>query len=231
MTPTLPADRHQRLPPIRPRDGGTECPPNGGYEPGLGVATDAPKGLCRRRQSGEEGCVGISELCLRTVDPVVPVTLEREEGRVRDRCGQRLVEVPVVRGPDAPRSRGGLGRRCSPIGRPEHRGRRSAVTRRAWWVAVRPWWRRCWCAGTADRAWCARPAGGGSSAGGCWTARSNRSSSDGAVVQVTSVGSGPGVVIVHGGGVTASMYRRLAERLSGRLTVHLIARRAFRPVC
>ncbi|HEU5484433.1 MAG TPA: alpha/beta hydrolase [Microlunatus sp.] len=42
---------------------------------------------------------------------------------------------------------------------------------------------------------------------------------------MTSVGSGPGVVVVHGGGVTASMYRRLAERLSDRLTVHLYDRR------
>ena len=40
-----------------------------------------------------------------------------------------------------------------------------------------------------------------------------------------SVGSGPGVVVVHGGGVTASIYRRLAERLSSRLTVHLYNRR------
>ena len=48
---------------------------------------------------------------------------------------------------------------------------------------------------------------------------------DGAMLRVTSVGSGPGVVLVHGGGVTASMYRRLAERLSGRLTVHLYNRR------
>jgi pimeloyl-ACP methyl ester carboxylesterase len=48
---------------------------------------------------------------------------------------------------------------------------------------------------------------------------------DGAVLRVTSVGSGPGVVVVHGGGVTASMYRRLAERLSSRLTVHLYNRR------
>ena len=48
---------------------------------------------------------------------------------------------------------------------------------------------------------------------------------DGAMLRVTSVGSGPGVVVVHGGGVTASMYRRLAERLSSRLTVHLYNRR------
>ena len=48
---------------------------------------------------------------------------------------------------------------------------------------------------------------------------------DGAILRVTSVGSGPGVVIVHGGGVTASLYRRLAERLSGRRTVHLYNRR------
>lgn len=48
---------------------------------------------------------------------------------------------------------------------------------------------------------------------------------DGAALRVTSLGSGPGVVIVHGGGVTAHLYRRLAERLSDRLTVHLYNRR------
>lgn len=48
---------------------------------------------------------------------------------------------------------------------------------------------------------------------------------DGATLRVTSVGSGPGVVIVHGGGVTARLYRRLADRLSGRVTVHLYNRR------
>jgi pimeloyl-ACP methyl ester carboxylesterase len=48
---------------------------------------------------------------------------------------------------------------------------------------------------------------------------------DGATLPVTSVGSGPGVVVVHGGGVTANLYRRLAERLSSRLTVHLYNRR------
>jgi pimeloyl-ACP methyl ester carboxylesterase len=48
---------------------------------------------------------------------------------------------------------------------------------------------------------------------------------DGALLQVTSLGSGPGVVVVHGGGVTSHLYRRLAERLSDRLTVHLYNRR------
>jgi pimeloyl-ACP methyl ester carboxylesterase len=48
---------------------------------------------------------------------------------------------------------------------------------------------------------------------------------DGAVLRVRSIGSGPGVVVVHGGGVTASLYRRLAERLGDRLTVHLYNRR------
>ena len=48
---------------------------------------------------------------------------------------------------------------------------------------------------------------------------------DGTRVQVVSVGSGPGVIVVHGGGVTARMYRRLAMRLGEKLTVHLYDRR------
>jgi pimeloyl-ACP methyl ester carboxylesterase len=44
-------------------------------------------------------------------------------------------------------------------------------------------------------------------------------------VVLHSVGEGPGLVIVHGGGVTIDSYRRLARRLSGRFTVHLYNRR------
>jgi pimeloyl-ACP methyl ester carboxylesterase len=40
-----------------------------------------------------------------------------------------------------------------------------------------------------------------------------------------STGSGPGIVVVHGGGVTIGIYRRLAGRLSDRFTVHLYNRR------
>lgn len=49
--------------------------------------------------------------------------------------------------------------------------------------------------------------------------------SDGTAVRVTSVGTGPGVVVVHGGGVTSRLYDRLARRLGDRLTVHLYDRR------
>jgi pimeloyl-ACP methyl ester carboxylesterase len=42
---------------------------------------------------------------------------------------------------------------------------------------------------------------------------------------VHSTGSGPGVLVVHGGGVTHTLYRRLAAALSDRLTVHLYDRR------
>jgi pimeloyl-ACP methyl ester carboxylesterase len=48
---------------------------------------------------------------------------------------------------------------------------------------------------------------------------------DGATLVVESVGSGPGVVVVHGGGVTRGIYRRLAAALADRLTVHLYDRR------
>jgi pimeloyl-ACP methyl ester carboxylesterase len=44
-------------------------------------------------------------------------------------------------------------------------------------------------------------------------------------VRVQSVGAGPGLVVVHGGGVTIGSYRRLADRLSDRFTVHLYNRR------
>jgi pimeloyl-ACP methyl ester carboxylesterase len=48
---------------------------------------------------------------------------------------------------------------------------------------------------------------------------------DGAGIVVHSVGSGPGIVVVHGGGVTIGIYRRLADRLAGRFAVHLYNRR------
>lgn len=48
---------------------------------------------------------------------------------------------------------------------------------------------------------------------------------DGATIVVHSTGSGPGVVVVHGGGVTIDVYARLARRLADQLTVHLYNRR------
>lgn len=51
------------------------------------------------------------------------------------------------------------------------------------------------------------------------------SAADGAAIAVHSSGSGPGVVVVHGGGVTIGVYARLARRLGDRLTVHLYNRR------
>lgn len=48
---------------------------------------------------------------------------------------------------------------------------------------------------------------------------------DGAGIVVHSTGGGPGVVVVHGGGVTIEEYRRLAARLADRATVHLYNRR------
>src|SRR3954463_14739081 len=48
---------------------------------------------------------------------------------------------------------------------------------------------------------------------------------DGARIVLHSTGSGPGVVVVHGGGVTIDVYARLARRLSDQLTVHLYNRR------
>jgi pimeloyl-ACP methyl ester carboxylesterase len=47
----------------------------------------------------------------------------------------------------------------------------------------------------------------------------------GARVTVHTVGAGPGLVVLHGAGVTVRDYRRLAERLATRLTVHLYNRR------
>lgn len=51
------------------------------------------------------------------------------------------------------------------------------------------------------------------------------SQSDGGSLEMVSVGVGPGVVVVHGGGVDAAVYRRLAERLAGTFTVHVYNRR------
>ncbi|MFC5745100.1 alpha/beta fold hydrolase [Actinomadura rugatobispora] len=48
---------------------------------------------------------------------------------------------------------------------------------------------------------------------------------DGADITVRSTGSGPGIVVVHGGGVTIDDYRRLASALADRFTVHLYNRR------
>jgi pimeloyl-ACP methyl ester carboxylesterase len=48
---------------------------------------------------------------------------------------------------------------------------------------------------------------------------------DGADIVVHSVGSGPGIVVVHGGGVTIGIYRRLANQLADRFAVHLYNRR------
>ncbi|MFC4017134.1 alpha/beta fold hydrolase [Micromonospora sp. GCM10011542] len=48
---------------------------------------------------------------------------------------------------------------------------------------------------------------------------------DGATIAVHSTGTGPGIVVVHGGGVTIDVYRRLAAALADRFTVHLYNRR------
>ncbi|MFI7606010.1 alpha/beta fold hydrolase [Micromonospora sp. NPDC049366] len=48
---------------------------------------------------------------------------------------------------------------------------------------------------------------------------------DGARLALHSTGAGPGIVVVHGGGVTIDVYRRLAARLADRFTVHLYNRR------
>ncbi|SBT42176.1 Pimeloyl-ACP methyl ester carboxylesterase [Micromonospora auratinigra] len=48
---------------------------------------------------------------------------------------------------------------------------------------------------------------------------------DGAGIVLHSTGSGPDVVLVHGGGVTIDAYRRLVVRLADRFTVHRYNRR------
>ncbi|BBH69901.1 hypothetical protein ACTI_65860 [Actinoplanes sp. OR16] len=48
---------------------------------------------------------------------------------------------------------------------------------------------------------------------------------DGAEIVLHSLGDGPGIVVVHGGGVTIDVYRRMAIRLADRFTVHLYNRR------
>lgn len=48
---------------------------------------------------------------------------------------------------------------------------------------------------------------------------------DGAEFAVESTGAGPGIVVVHGGGVRAKDYRRFAHGLADRFTVHLYSRR------
>jgi pimeloyl-ACP methyl ester carboxylesterase len=48
---------------------------------------------------------------------------------------------------------------------------------------------------------------------------------DGAGIAVRSVGTGPGVVILHGGGLGGREYRRLAQALADRFTVHVYDRR------
>ncbi|MFG3642767.1 alpha/beta fold hydrolase [Micromonospora sp. NPDC047762] len=48
---------------------------------------------------------------------------------------------------------------------------------------------------------------------------------DGATIVLHSTGTGPGIVVVHGGGVTIDVYRRLAAALADRFSVHLYNRR------
>lgn len=48
---------------------------------------------------------------------------------------------------------------------------------------------------------------------------------DGSPITVYSTGRGPGLVVLHGGGITEREYHRLAAALAGRLTVHLYNRR------
>jgi len=48
---------------------------------------------------------------------------------------------------------------------------------------------------------------------------------DGAAIMIQSHGSGPGIVVVHGGGVVLELYRRFAIALADRFTVHLYNRR------
>ncbi|MEV6928174.1 alpha/beta hydrolase [Dactylosporangium sp. NPDC051485] len=48
---------------------------------------------------------------------------------------------------------------------------------------------------------------------------------DGATIALHTFGAGPGIVVVHGGGVTIDIYKRLAGRLADRFAVHLYNRR------
>ena len=48
---------------------------------------------------------------------------------------------------------------------------------------------------------------------------------DGVTIPVHSVGTGPGLVVLHGAGVSVRDYTRLADRLASRFTVHLYNRR------
>lgn len=48
---------------------------------------------------------------------------------------------------------------------------------------------------------------------------------DGASLEMVSIGAGPGVVVVQGGGTDAAVYRRLARRLAASFTVHVYNRR------
>ncbi|SCG35738.1 alpha/beta fold hydrolase [Micromonospora humi] len=48
---------------------------------------------------------------------------------------------------------------------------------------------------------------------------------DGAGIVLHTTGTGPGLVVVHGGGVTIREYRRLVARLADRFTVHIYNRR------
>jgi len=50
-------------------------------------------------------------------------------------------------------------------------------------------------------------------------------SADGAPVAIHTIGSGPGIVILHGGGIAQRDYHRLARALCDRFTVHLYNRR------
>jgi pimeloyl-ACP methyl ester carboxylesterase len=50
-------------------------------------------------------------------------------------------------------------------------------------------------------------------------------SADGATLVVRSIGDGPGIVILHGGGLAERDYHRLAVALSDRFSVHLYNRR------
>lgn len=54
-------------------------------------------------------------------------------------------------------------------------------------------------------------------------------SKDGTAIHCRRIGSGPGLVLVHGGMQTAGSLSRLAERLSDRFTVHSMDRRGPAP--